>query len=90
MRPSNFNFFLLKVGAYHRAAYHFDQYIKEIERAEPSSCNYISSLLKIYGKLEEPDLVIGAAAVRKTEPEVGDLILLHKATGQFQVGTIIC
>ena len=35
-------------------------------------------------------MVIGAAAVRKTEPEVGDLILLHKATGQFQVGTIIC
>ena len=80
-----------QVAAYHRSAYHFDLHIREIRRAEPTSNkNYISSLLKIYGRLEEPDLVIGAAAVRKTEPEVGDLILLHKATGQFQVGTIIC
>lgn len=41
-------------------------------------------MLTIYERLEEPDLVIGAAAVRETEPGMQDLIHLHTATGNYQ------
>ena len=70
-----------QVGAYHRSAYHFDLYLKEVK---PANSNFISALLTIYGRLEEPDLVIGAAAVKETEPGIQDLIHLHKATGNYQ------
>jgi hypothetical protein len=39
---------------------------------------------KLYACLEEPDLVVGVAALRTEEPGLDSLVLYHQAVGNFQ------
>jgi hypothetical protein len=65
---------------YHRSAFHLDQYLK-LTNIRTTGSTWLSSLQKLYAALEEPDLVLGVAAVREEEPKLEDLILQHEATG---------
>ena len=40
--------------------------------------------LSLPPELEEPDLVMGVAAIRQSEPSLTDLVQLHRATGNYQ------
>ena len=71
----------MQVNAHFRSAYHFDQYLKKEKVAK---ADYVSSLQKLYTSLEEPDLVMGVAAIRQSEPSLTDLVQLHRATGNYQ------
>merc|ERR1719470_99881 len=72
-----------QTGAYHRSAFHLDQYLK-LTNIRTTGSTWLSSLQKLYAALEEPDLVLGVAAVREEEPKLDDLILQHEATGNYQ------
>ena len=72
-----------QTGAYHRSAFHLDQYLKHTDIRSTGS-SWLSSLQKLYVALEEPDLVMGAAIVREEEAKLEELIMQHEATGNYQ------
>jgi hypothetical protein len=77
-----------QTGAFHRSAFHLDQYLRGETTVRGLSDIELSSLQKLYVALDEPaDLVLGVAAVRKTEPALEELVLQHEATGNYQVLT---
>ncbi len=69
-------------GAYHRSAFHLDQMLAGVPRTEITSL--LNSMQKLYARLEEPDLVVGVAALRTEEPSLDSLVLYHQAVGNFQ------
>ena len=69
----------MQVGSYHRATFHLDRFLKRNEVNQPAD-----SLQQLFVRLEEPDLVLGAAAVREAEPSLELLIAEHEATGNYQ------
>jgi len=72
-----------QTGAYHRSAFHLDQYLKHTNIRSTGS-SWLSSLQKLYAALEEPDLVMGVAFVREEEAKLEELIMQHEATGNYQ------
>jgi hypothetical protein len=50
----------------------------------PEYENLLNSMQKLYARLEEPDLVVGVAALRTEEPGLDSLVLYHQAVGNFQ------
>ena len=47
-----------QTGAYHRSAFHLDQYLK-LTNIRTTGSTWLSSWQKLYAALEEPDLVLG-------------------------------
>ena len=69
-------------GSYHRSAFHLDRSLAGVPEAEYASL--LNSMQKLYACLEEPDLVVGVAALRTEDPGLDSLVLYNKAVGNFQ------
>ena len=69
-------------GSYHRSAFHLDRSLVGLNGPEYE--NLLNSMQKLYARLEEPDLVVGVAALRTEEPGLDSLVLYHQAVGNFQ------
>ena len=69
------------MSAFHRAAFHLHQLLKK--DGDINSEQVLISLQKLYVSLQEPDLVLGVAAVRKTDMSLDEMIQLHQATGNY-------
>ena len=71
-----------RTGSYHRSAFHLDRSLAGLQGADYE--NLLNSMQKLYARLEEPDLVVGVAALRTQEPGLDSLVLYHQAVGNFQ------
>merc|ERR1719309_1696017 len=49
-------------GAFHRSAFHLDQYLRQESGVRAMTPTELCSLQRLYSALEEPDLVLGVAA----------------------------
>ena len=74
-----------EVGDYHRSAFHMDSFYRErLRDGGKLIADELSSLQRLYGALDEADLIGGVAAAREEEPSLSDLIQQHEATGSYQ------
>jgi len=71
-----------RTGSYHRSAFHLDCSLAGLQGPEYE--NLLNSMQKLYARLEEPDLVVGVAALRTQESGLDSLVLYHQAVGNFQ------
>lgn len=67
-------------GAYHRSAFYLDRTFVNQEYSE----HQLNAMQKLFACLQEPDLVVGVAAVRREEPTLENQILYNQAIGNFQ------
>lgn len=65
--------------AYARSLMHFEQFI---EKSEEDLQQHLNSIQRLYWALNEPDGVVGVAAVRKCPASLEDEILEHKSAGK--------
>ncbi|BFY98653.1 hypothetical protein BsWGS_01693 [Bradybaena similaris] len=66
--------------AYTRALRHFEMFVKSTDNIQ----QHLDFMQRIYVAMDEPDGVLGAAAVRVSQPTLMQQILTHESLGQQQ------
>ncbi|XP_076443272.1 serine/threonine-protein kinase ATR-like isoform X2 [Babylonia areolata] len=69
--------------AYTRSLMHFEQFISDTKQ-DLHDVGHLDFLQRLYDCLNEPDGVLGVAAVRQTQPTLTQEILVHESLGHQQ------
>ena len=65
---------------------HFEQFI---EKSQEDLQQHLNSIQRLYWALNEPDGVVGVAAVRKCPASLEDEILEHKSAGRLSCDPVV-